>query len=60
MKKTQTETYKEQKIADKNQIEIYYNPFDVYTAQKIAKILGNVKLIEDTAIQNKISIISKD
>ena len=60
LKKTQTETYKEQKIADKNQIEIYYNPFDVYTAQKIAKILGNVKLIEDTTIQNKISIISKD
>ena len=56
----QTETYKEQKISDKKQIEIYYNPFDVYTAQKIAKILGNAKLIEDTAIQNKILIVSKN
>ena len=33
---------------------------DVYTAQKIAKILGNAKLIEDTAIQNKILIVSKN
>lgn len=58
LQKKQAEEYKGQKISDKKEVEIYYNPFDVYTAQKIAKILVNAKLIEDSTIKDKMIIVT--
>ncbi|MDO5088686.1 MAG: LytR C-terminal domain-containing protein [Leptotrichiaceae bacterium] len=60
-KTVKTTEFKGEKLDGINDIKVFYNPADIYTAKLIAKnIGGGVKLIADNEINGKIVVVSKN